>query len=262
MRVRGLKRFAWDLPQSFQKVEKLRDELRRKKRKKTLKGASRKMSSVWRTTPEEEWKLDKFKDDLSRYVVTTKREDWYQVDALWLTSDSYEANRRINQIDPQARDALEGRPFAPGFLPDLEPLAEFADQDVYVLALTFNRGTDGRPPYFWDRQTIEAESFLAYKEDLDHRIRPRVIDRLWASYLSFRRYRLSKRLWKSHPTLFIFPTKLPDGSPFITSLNQKLELHTIVNNHPVLIEYNLAHFGLDRTKELRFNSDEHVARAR
>lgn len=53
-----------------------------------------------------------------------------------------------------------------------------------------------------------------------------------------------------HPVILVFPTRLPDGSPILTSKEDAAELHTEIDGRPVQIHFKLAHFDLKNLEEL------------
>jgi hypothetical protein len=255
-----MEKFAKGLAGSFKDVEK--DAARFVRRAKEKKGARLTGASEPASKPKPKALADEgddVKDELSSYVVSTNREDWMQADVLWLTSAAYAANAKVNEIQPDVANQLAKKKasvwsgeFGRGFLLDVEPLAQFEGKEVYVLGATFESNVLKHPPFFWDLHTMEAETSLSRADAPAQKVRPvQVLDGPSPTYLINRRFRLlGEMLWRSHPTLFVFPARLPDGTPLISGLNQKLEFETVVDNHPVVIKFDVSHFSLTSTQEL------------
>jgi hypothetical protein len=54
---------------------------------------------------------------------------------------------------------------------------------------------------------------------------------------------LGEFLWRSHPTLFVFPARLADGTPLVTALDEKIEFRSTVENHPVIVTFTPSYLG-------------------
>lgn len=50
--------------------------------------------------------------------------------------------------------------------------------------------------------------------------------------------------------IFAFPLKHENGDPLISSLKEKVELHTIFEGRPVVVHFDLSKFGLRKLDEL------------
>jgi hypothetical protein len=54
--------------------------------------------------------------------------------------------------------------------------------------------------------------------------------------------------------ILVFPTKRADGTPFLRSTSDVVELHTEVDGRPVQIDFNLKDFDLKNLDELKMAS--------
>jgi hypothetical protein len=54
-----------------------------------------------------------------------------------------------------------------------------------------------------------------------------------------------------HPVLVAFPTKFPDGSPVIKSIDNPIELHTTVDGRRAVIKLTPAHLGAKSVDDLK-----------
>ncbi len=187
-------------------------------------------------------------------VIKTNRENWMTADVLWLDAITYRAHQLYNSasgVDGVEGEAIDDKDISRGFLLDLEPLRPFENQEVYVVAATLNVSADQEGPFFWNsKEVIDSAS-------LDRVGGPgvkaiQVLEGPTPSYLIERRFRLLGRMmWVSHPVLFIFPTRLPDGTALVGGLSDELRFHTSIDNHPLTVRFELQDFKLSSTDELR-----------
>ncbi|MFN0105656.1 MAG: hypothetical protein ACKV2U_26665 [Bryobacteraceae bacterium] len=242
------------LGQAFAEDAKRAAKARKPNRKipSELHGEGKPSATEWRDKPLAEWDKEEVKDAISNWVVTSNQEGVTRVDSLWVTRRGYEANAYF--VGKQGRDTggeLTSRDWRRGFLLDTKPLERFRGQDVLVLALTYNRRTLRASPFLWNPAEVAKGTYLTRAGD-GQRLNPlEVLDGELAAYLIQRpEKKISKLYWRSHPVIFVFPTKATDGKPFLRSINETVELRSVVEGQQVRIKYDLRNLGAIKVDEL------------
>jgi hypothetical protein len=101
-------------------------------------------------------------------------------------------------------------------------VTQFEGKNVYVLAVTFNVTMD-RAPFLWSSEKFRQSTYLRRVDQADVKLAPNdVFDSALRAYAVFFNF------WAFHPVLLTFPTTMPDGSAFLRSVNDVVELHTLL----------------------------------
>jgi len=213
----------------------------------------------WQKKTSDKWSHDNCADVISSFTSEGEWKDQGRVDALWFTAPSYQAHLRLLALPAEDDDKKKLLGFEGGLLPANQQLKELEDQDVYVLAVSFQKKRN-HGPIFWDGEKIRRATFITYRGRPEEQIRPiQVIDSVIPSYAIEHGWRGRQGAWAAHTVLLVFPTKSANGKPVIESFKDKLEIHTEFEKNPVVIEFDLAHFGLGRLDELRIKPESSMA---
>lgn len=203
---------------------------------------------IWRGKPPEKWERDDCTKTISNFISQGDRNE-RKVEALWFSAPSYQAHLRLLTKQGEEGDIEKGKRLKGGFLPAHSQLKEMEEEDAYVVAIGFAKKTQDKGPILWNNEAMMAATSLQLAGRPEMRIQPlRAID---ASSLSH----IFDEKWAAHYVLLVVPTKLADGRPVIESLNDKLELHTEFERNPVVIQFDLARFGLSSVRELRMKPE-------
>lgn len=248
----------------FGKLDKRADELVKRVSKDAKKGPIVGKSHSWERTwrDKSDWKADDYADEIESFVIKSDRERARGVDGIWLTRPCYRAHQKLLPMLRQTA-ILRRKEIRRGMVTDLGPLTPFEGADVYALAVTCNVSFQ-EAPFVWRSKQIRDATFLTRKGDKTAKLAPvEFLDLAIPSYVVFDEKRVFKAFstfWAYHPAVVIFPTKLPDGSGLVRSLDDVVELRTEVDGRPVLLEFNLKHFGLASVDELRMAEVKTVSR--
>jgi len=246
--------------QVFGRMDKRLDKLTAEVRKVELKddnkdpmtGETRRHDRKWRE--KQDWKADDYADEIESFVVQSERKRSRGVDALWLTSASYRAHQKLLPMLRQTA-ILRNKDIVRGMLTEIEPILQFEGKDVYILAATFNVSSEAAP-FLWDTGKMRESTYLTRVDEPGVKIQPvGLLDDAIRSYMVFREKRFFKGLsnfWAFHPTLIVFPTKKPDGSPFLRSVEDMVELHTEVDGQKVRLKFDLKHLDIRSLDDLKF----------
>lgn len=245
------------------RLDKLTSEVRKTEQKESSKdlitGETKPSDRKWREKPE--WKADDYENEIESFVVKSDRKRSRGVDALWLTSASYRAHQKLIPLMKQTA-ILNSNDVERGMLTTIEPVTPFEGKDVYILAVTFNVSVMAAP-FLWDAGKIREGSYLTRVAEPDSKLQPlEFLDDAIRSYIVFRERKVFKGLsdfWAFHPTLLVFPTKRPDGSPFLRSAEDVVELRTEVDGYQVKLKFDFKHFGIKSLDELKIGGGEKTA---
>ena len=222
--------------------------------KSPITGKSKTVDRSWRE--KQEWQTKDYYDEIESFIVRSHEERSRGVDVLWLTQASYRAHEKLLPSLKQTA-ILQKKEIKPGMLTDLEAVRPFADQDVIVLLATFEIHSKAAP-FLWDSKRMKEATYLVRTGVGGERIAPtELLDDKIASYMVFNEKRVFKGLSDFrafHPVILVFPTKRHDGTPFLQSTNDVVELHSEVDGRPVQIDFNLKHFDLRNLDELKMAS--------
>ncbi len=234
----------------LKKIDKLKSRVVEDSDKKPIQGSSRPENRKWRERSDPT--ADDYYDEIESFVVKSEQERSRGVDALWMTDACYRAHSGLLPMLRQTA-IVSNRQVKRGMLTDLDVIKEFVGQDQYVVVATFTVGSN-EAPFLWDRARMQRATYLTRAGAGSPRVEPvRFVDDQIASYIVFNEKRIFKGLSSFrafHPVIMVFPTRLPDGSPVITSTGDVVELHTEVDGRPVKIDFNLEHFDLAGLEEL------------
>jgi hypothetical protein len=245
--------------QVFGRMDKRLDKLIAEARKEELKdddkdpmtGETRRRDRKWREKPD--WKAEDYADEIESFVVQSERKRSRGVDAIWLTGASYRAHQKLLPTLRQTA-ILRNKEIVRGMLTEIEPISRFEGKDVYILAATFNVSAEAAP-FLWKTGKMLEATYLTRVDEPGVKLQPvELLDDAIRSYMVFREKRIFKGLsnfWAFHPTIIVFPTKKPDGSPFLRGIEDVVELHTEVNGQKVRLKFDLKHLdirGLDDLK--------------
>ncbi|MBN1567070.1 MAG: DUF4410 domain-containing protein [Acidobacteria bacterium] len=234
----------------LKKIDKLKSKVSEDSDRSPIKGSSKAENRKWREKTDPT--IEDYFDEIESFVVKSEQERSRSIDALWMTDACYRAH--LNLLPMLKQTAIpSNRQIKRGMLTDLDSVKEFVGQDVYVLIASFTVGS-GDAPFLWDKERIENATYLARPGNGELRIKPiRFIDDQIASYIVFNEKRVFKgfsNFRAFHPVILVFPTKLPDGSPFVASSTDIVELHTEVDGRPVITDFHLEHLDIKSMDEL------------
>ncbi len=222
--------------------------------KSPIKGKSEASNRSWRD--KQNWQQADYDKEIESFIVRSHEARSRGVDVLWLTQPSYSAHVKLLPMLKQTA-IIQKKEIKPGMLTDLEPVKPFASQDVMVLVATFSIHSKAAP-FLWDSKQMKAATYLAKPGASGERIAPaQFLDGTIASYMVFDEKRVMKGLSDFrayHPVILVFPTKRADGTPFLYTTSDVVELHTAVDGRPVQIDFNLKDFDLKNLDELKMAS--------
>jgi hypothetical protein len=204
----------------------------------------------WRD--KQEWQQSDYDNEIESFVVRSHEARSRGVDVLWLTQPSYRAHTKLL---PMLKDTaiLQKKEIKPGMLTSLDPVKPFAGQDVVVLLATFSIHSSAAP-FLWDSKQIKAATFLEKAGGPPERLAPaQFLDNTIASYMVFDQKKVFagfSNFRAYHPVILVFPTKRPDGTPFVQNTSDVVELHTEVDGRPVKVSFDLKDFDLKEVSEL------------
>ena len=237
--------FSRAIAREFQKTEKtLRKTVKRNtNRTAPIRGKTKKTDPDSTQDPDSLRKLVRVIDSSG---VHSERKDGFEVDALWMTADAY---RLLGDFDKYA--ALEDRsPKAKvlerAFLTDLAPLGQWLGEDVYLLVVNLI-SSPKRGPFLWDGVRLKERTVLENLSSEGRTVRPleATLDAIPSSLLIRMKGGLFTKMpfpFLLRPVLYVFPAALEDGSPFISGLDQTIQLRSTVGGHPVELNFDLNHF--------------------
>jgi hypothetical protein len=239
------KMFPW----ADKKVIELGKQANKKTKTLAIIAENKQRDNDWRDKPPEKWERDDCTKVISNFISQGDRDE-RRVEALWFSAPSYQAHLRLLTMQSKEGDIEKSKRLKGGFLPAHSQLKELEKEDAHVVAIAFAKKTQDKGPILWNNEAILATTSLRHVGRPEVRIQPlRAID---VSSLSH----VFDEKWAAHYVLLVVPTKLADGKPVIESLNDKLELHTEFEHTPVIIQFDLAHFGLSRVEDLRLKPAE------
>lgn len=210
----------------------------------------------WRGKTQDQWSKKDCLKALSTFTISSKWKEGY-VEAQWFSAPYYQSHLKISEmmraggITPTEFLRPKGlwlRWLNGGSL-DKEPeiFKELEKEDAYIVDVTYGKNR----PLYVERSKVLAATFLRRAGRPTERVAPLRIAPASVRYFIFT---LNTSLLR-----FIFPTKLPDGTPLITNLNDKLELITEFEGRPATIHIDLSRFGLGRVEDLRLKPEAQVA---
>jgi hypothetical protein len=222
--------------------------------KSPITGKSQPNTRSWRD--KQQWQAADYYDEIESFIVRSNEERSRRVYVLWLTQASYKAEAKLVPSLKQTA-IVKNREVKPGMLTDLEAVRPFAGQDVIVLVATFATHAKSAP-FLWPSKEMRDATYLVRPGFAEARIVPtQFLDDTIASFMVFNEKKVFKGLSgfsAFHPVILVFPTKRPDGTPFIQSTSDVVELHTEVDGCPVQIVFNLKDFDLRNLDELKLAS--------
>lgn len=213
-----------------------------------LTGSTKSINRSWRE--KQDWETADYVKEIESFIVRSNEEKSRGVDVLWLTHASYQAHAKLIPSLKQTA-ILRSQVIKPGMLTDIEVVKPFAGQDVIVLVASYTAKSTVTP-LLWDSKQIRSATYLMRKgtggqkiataEFQDDKISSYIVLKGVSNFRAF------------HPVILVFPAKLPDGTPFVQSTTDSIELHTEVDGRPVQIDFNLKDFDLRNLDDLKMAS--------
>lgn len=236
------------------RMAKLLEKNKRNEDRMPLLGKSKQINRKWRE--KQEWSVHDYEDEISSFVVRSKRGQDRGVDALWMTDALWTTHERLLAQLPQTA-VLSSRDIKRGMVTNIKPIQTLRGQDAYVISLTFNVSANAAP-FIWNSEAIRSATYLARADDPDIRVEPsEFLDRKLRSYVVFREravFKILQTFWAFHPTVIAFPRTTPEGQPLVRSLDDRIELHTSVDSRPVELTFDLRHFDLRTVDDLALSA--------
>jgi len=226
------------------KLDKLEVKDEEDSDKAPITGKSEPRNRSWRE--KQEWQQSDYDNEIESFVVRSHEARSRGVNVLWLTQASYRAHAKLL---PMLKDTavLQKKEIKPGMLTSLDPVIPFQGQDVMVLVATFSIHSTAAP-FLWDSKQMKGATYLVKPGAATERLAPvQFLDNSIASYMVFDEKRVLKgasTFRAYHPVILVFPTKRADGTPFVQSTSDMVELHTEVDGRPVKIDFDLKDFDL------------------
>ena len=210
-------------------------------------GKSEAKNRSWREKAE--WQEKDYLNEIDSFIVRSRETKSRGVDALWLTSASYNAHAKLLGSMKQTA-ILQGHDLKRGMLTDIDPVKPFLDQDVVVLVATFDVHATAAP-FLWDSNRIKASTYLTRGDGTGDKLAPaQFLDGKIASYMVLEK---KNQFRAFHPVILAFPTRRVDGTPFFQTIDDVAELHTEVDGRQVQITFNLTHFDLKSVDDLKMS---------
>jgi hypothetical protein len=210
----------------------------------------------WRNKTQDQWSKKDCLKVLSTFTISSKWKEGY-VEAQWFSDPYYQSHLKISELlragEIKTTEFLRPKGlwlrWLNGGSLDKEPemFKELENEDVYVIDVTYGKN---RPLHVDHSKVLAATSLRRVGRSME-RVAPLRIVPASVRYFIFT---LNTNLVR-----FVFPAKLPDSTPLITSLNDKLELITEFEGRPATIHIDLSQFGLSHVEDLKLKTTVQTA---